>query len=90
MVIGFASLDLGTANCAGDAEARSPELVGVNEVATNHWMQQVGVLGVEWRPQPSLDPIRDYFARMLECPARLVEESRKSRRGVSLDSMCNP
>jgi hypothetical protein len=41
-------------------------------------------------PEPSLDPIRDYFARMLQCPAKLLGVDTRSGRGVSLDSICNP
>jgi hypothetical protein len=42
------------------------------------------------QPKPSIDPIREYFAKLLRCPRELLDSARKNGRGVSLDSTCKP
>ena len=61
----------------------------VDEVRTGRWVKQIGSRSVG-TVRPSIDPVGEYFARLLRCPAQLLDSARKSGRGVSLDSTCNP
>jgi hypothetical protein len=84
-VIGFASLDVAAGGCGDDST-----LVSIDVPRTKEWVGQFGAVARAMHPEPSLDPIRDYFARMLQCPAKLLGVDTRSGRGVSLDSICNP
>jgi hypothetical protein len=41
-------------------------------------------------PRSSIDPVGQYFARLLDCPRRMLDAARRSGRDVSLDMTCNP
>jgi hypothetical protein len=47
----------------------------------------------EWRrgrsPRPSTDPVYDYFAEVLSCPATMLVRSPSAAQLASLDSTCN-
>ena len=85
-VIGFASLDVGAAHCAG----RESGLVSIDTIRTGRWVAEYGARAARLHPAPSVDPMRDYLSRMLQCPAKLLERARRKAALVSLDSTCNP
>jgi hypothetical protein len=87
-VIGFGSLDLGEA--PGCPRGDVAQAVAVDTVRTSRWVKQFGGAAVVLQPKPSIDPIREYFAKLLRCPRELLDSARKNGRGVSLDSTCKP
>ena len=90
-VIGFSSLDVGgTANCRDGVTTDRAGPIPVDQARAGRWVKQFGARYADSQPQPSIDPIREYFARLLRCPGQLLERTRQSGRAVSLDSTCNP
>lgn len=89
-VIGLAVVDsLSGGVCQSTVVQVSDDRIAVDTVRTKGWLKQFGGPSVR-TVRPSIDPIGEYFAKLLGCPARLLDSTRKSGRGVSLDSTCNP
>lgn len=89
-VIGFALLDTADVNdCQNGISQGIRSGVSVDAVRTERWLKQIGLRSVG-TVRPAIDPVSEYFAKLLRCPGQLLDSARKSRRRVSLDSTCNP
>src|SRR5258708_11430920 len=90
IVAGFDLLDVGGASsCQSTLPQDRASRIRVDEARTALWLKQIGPQSVG-TVRPSIDPVGEYFERLLRCPALLLDSARKSGRGVSLDSICNP
>ncbi len=90
IVAGLALLDVGGASsCQSTLPQDRASRIRVDEARTALWLKQIGPQSVG-TVRPSIDPVGEYFERLLRCPALLLDSARKSGRGVSLDSICNP
>jgi Protein of unknown function (DUF2723) len=90
IVTGLALLDTGSGSgCQSISSQDTSRLIPVDRVRTGLWLKQFGSRSVG-TVRPSIDPVGEYFARLLGCPALLLDSARKSGRDVSLDSICNP
>jgi hypothetical protein len=77
--------DGGGVDCATRSDA---DQLPVDTVAVKAWLERFREpAGV---PKGSIDPVNEYFARLLDCPRRMLDSARKSGRNVSLDMTCNP
>ena len=87
-VIGLALLDAtGSANCLTDNTTVDDAVFPVDGPTTAAWVRAnsetlVGAV------KPSIDPVPEYFAKVLNCPRDLLAAATKNVRGVSLDSTC--
>jgi hypothetical protein len=89
-VIGFALLDTGTGSaCQRALQLGTTTGIPVDVQRTDLWLNQIGHRS-GGTVRPSIDPVAEYFERLLRCPALLLDTAQKSARGVSLDSICNP
>lgn len=61
-----------------------------DSVATRRSAERVSnALGTS-RPREAIDPVNDYFRRVLDCPRQLMETTRLTQRdSIQLDSVCN-
>ena len=67
----------------------SPMTTVVDSTATRRWADQIGRWSRGRRPREAVDPVHEYFGRVLECPAWIADSTPSRRRIVSLDSLCN-
>ena len=87
-VIGAALLDDTRGNnCLSDNSQAHIPAFPVDSALLTEWVNRNSRMPVG-PVKPSIDPASEYFARALDCPRQLLAEWSKSRRGVSLDSMC--
>ena len=87
MVIGIALVDAQSAgNCSTDEVAGTGSIFPIDSARTVASIAHVH----QGTAKPSIDPVAEYFARMLDCPGKMLFAARKTGRGVSLDSTCNP
>ncbi len=90
-VIGFVLLDSSAyGGCQSAFSSDTSTRISIDQVRTRRWLKQIGSRSVQTTARPSIDPVGEYFAKMLRCPGQLLDSARKSGRAVSLDSTCNP
>jgi hypothetical protein len=74
-------------NCLTENRSDGSSLFPVDTTRVAKWIEDVGPTRIG-AVRPSVDPVAEYFAGVLECPRKLLEKARKSGRAVSLDSTC--
>ncbi|HET9424566.1 MAG TPA: DUF2723 domain-containing protein [Gemmatimonadaceae bacterium] len=89
-VIGMAMLDdRSGSNCLYEQVSDTAALIPVDGEKAREWVRRFGTIG-QRSVKHSVDPVAEHFARMLDCPRRMLDSARAHGRGVSLDSTCNP
>lgn len=61
----------------------------IDLASTRRWAQEIGRWSRGRRAREAVDPVHEYFGRVLECPGWIADSTPSERRIVSLDSLCN-
>lgn len=61
----------------------------VDSLVTRKWARTVGRWLRDRPPREAVDPVYEYFGRVLECPALVVDSTPSRQRSDSLASLCN-
>jgi hypothetical protein len=82
---GLVVIDAGRADCVATADV---DRMPVDTTQVKQWLARFPEPA--GNPRLSIDPVNEYFARLFDCPRRMLDSARKSGRDVSLDLTCNP
>ena len=74
-------------NCLTNDQAVRGSMVPIDLVAARRWLEIVAPTPIR-QVKPGIDPVAEYFARLLNCPRILVDSARKTGGVTSLDSTC--
>lgn len=89
-VIGLDAVEVQPPNRQNSGLAGSPLIPTlVDSTATRWWARQISQWSRGRRAREAVDPVHEYFGRVLECPGWIADSTPSPRRIVSLDSLCN-
>jgi hypothetical protein len=86
-VIGLALYDAQDSdNCLSQDDRNSPDDFPVDREKVSEWIRANAVPAGPVKP--SIDPVAEYFASVLDCPRKLLSYAAEKGRPASLDSTC--
>jgi len=88
-VIGAVAIDIGSAGLRDTLSVASSTVPAIDSAATAQWAQRIA----EWQAgrslRPALDPVHEYYGRLLDCPRMALTAGQSPSARASLDSLCN-
>jgi hypothetical protein len=89
-VIGLVALDdPQAANCLHDSGRDTAPAFPIDTARVKEWIERFAPSPIP-AVKAGIDPVAEHFARVMDCPRRMLESVRRNGRGVVLDSLCNP